>query len=490
MKRVSYEVLDPHHAVESASWWRRLTRSGRQLLWPGERPRLSILHFSTTLGLIWAALVLLFTFLSRAAPLSIIDYFNTIYPGYTLPAFPALEDLLIQGALGLILGFGHGFLFGFVTALVYNAMGRRPFCDVLLKKRLPRGEPVILINRADGGKYIPEKEPFTIVILANPFLETATHPPAFKRDPILDLPELFEAKTAFIIDSLTKNAVVRPFLPRMRIVAIFDPEKAETTDPEEIRARALCAEDPVDLIVLPRQRVYEARNGHYEVVEERILNYLRHYFELDRADVVFAVTASHTHTRSSAHYTVDREEDDPRTVPGFEFHLKDEEVRLRGYYWPHCQVPGMVAYSAWDDRLKTPVHEFAHAMSSTKHGIITDEYNDTLFYDPTKTIVINKRPARDRDEDGEITFNDIPDEFVIYTDVGHREHPHVFLTDKHRLMQAASKSFVPARHDVHVPCTMDRSDEVHAFDDLIRYFMTRRLEAKVAGQTNGEDHHG
>ncbi|MFQ5707421.1 MAG: hypothetical protein ACE5HO_08250 [bacterium] len=485
MKKTKYQIEIPSGTLPSGRWMQL-----KLLFRPRNRPALSLYDFAVVGGIIWTAGVVLATLLAKSQTTTLItDFFSTIYPGYHIPAEPTNQDILYGCITGGIWGFMNGYLFTLLVGWLYNALGHPNFCDVRVKGSLPPGEPVLLLNQQDNGKNIKANDPYTILILANPILELGTQPPRYKRDPILDFPDLFKLKVACILDSLWKSETVKEFMPKMRFIAIFDPGMAEVNSLEEQKAHALCLEDTYDLVIEPRQRVYSENEEGKTEIEERLLNYLanyqRKYPELNRVDVVFAVTASTSHTRSSSQYTIDREHGEASAVGYFDFEMSDKKVKLRGHYWPRAEVPGLIAYSAWDTRSKTPVHEFAHAMSSVRNGLITDEYNEELYYDPTTTIVINKRHAIDRNKDGKIQRHEIPSQFVTFEEVSYnkegKEEEHktqIFYTDPYRFREEA-KSFVPAREDPHFPCTMDRSGASHQFDALIRHFMRQRLTAKV-----------
>ncbi|MCG8605989.1 hypothetical protein MJD09_13480, partial [bacterium] len=170
----------------------------------------------------------------------------------------------------------------------------------------------------------------------------------------------------------------------------------------------------------------------------------------------------------------------------FDFHFirtekPDDEMDdlKKALYNPEVICQGIVAYSAYENRLKAAIHEFAHAASSTDDGLVVDEYIDELGFDPEGMIVINKRhvhPDWDVDGDDKVQASELPADFVEYRENGSKTY---FLTDKYRQKPDEWKSFVPARTHAKVSCTMDRSYDTYEFDKLIEHFLSQRLDAKI-----------
>jgi len=451
------------------------------LWYPAERPCLAILDFGLSWGIMGALIVFVFTAIgindteNNREINSFLTFLAAVYPGYS-PPFNAIDLWL-----GLINGFFHGFLFGTFVAFLYNIWrGEQPFGI-----KLPRnftGSPQPFVISAGKGA-----QPYTIAIIANPVLESAASG-KFKRDPILDFPRLFQAKTACIIAGLATDPVINDpaaeekILEHIRIFTLFNPGLAESENgrgsqthhhppvepPEE---HALCRETDYDVVIEAIQRVYE-KDGQ-AVQEERLLNFIKQHLPdyYDHAnnrsliDLVYVVTASKTHTRSSGRYTIDDEK-----TPGAGFTLDFGQEKLELRHDPYAKIPGMVAYSAWDNRLKTPIHEFAHAMSSINNGAIIDEYYDDLPELLQKIRAINKYHWQP------LPGQPLPERFVQYTSNGETI---TIRTDRARHAPANWKTFVPARENISVPCTMDFSDEIFDFDMLIKKYMQDRLEAKT-----------
>lgn len=460
------------------------------LIQPAERPFLAALDFGITFGVVWALFTGIMTVLGMNHLVrSFIQFLEVFYPGFGTPL--AWDDLL----LSLTYGFAHGFLFGLLIAYIYNRW-RAPYpCGVKLKRPgriTAETQPVIISDGEAGGNGGP---PYTIAIIANPVLESAILSDdddlKWRRDPILDFPKLFQAKVACIISSLASSPIIVQdtrkndnLLDKMRIMTLFDPELGKGDPPDS--KNALCLEADYDIVIEPIQRTYKESNGSFEVDKERLIEFLEKHFR-DRddnpitVDAVFAVTASETHTRSSALYTIDRS--NPKG-PVFKF---DDDM---GNIWDRNhdlfpKVPGLIALSAWDNRIKTPLHEFAHAMSSTVNGIIHDEYYDDLPEPPDGKpqdislneilpglLVINKRHLP--------PDSDLPQLFGIYTfPLQDKKKEHKFQPDKIIVKPPDFEAFAPVRLNPRIDCTMDISGDENRFDRMIEQFMKDRLEAKM-----------
>lgn len=477
----------------------------QSLLFLPERHKLATFDFGITLGTVWALIVVTLTAIESKHTVtaqeanSFIVILATIYPGYSPPLTAA--DLL----LGLVAGFVHGSLFGTLVAYVYNNWrGEHPFGVKLPADMTASPQPYILNKGVSAGG---NKPPYTILILANPVLESELYD-ALKPDPILEYPQLFHAKVANIIGSLASDETIRKEyltkisgkteIPKMRIITYFNP-KLVYDDKEELNAEkkinaegnrakyeamALCLEHDCDVIIEPVQKRYKKNSeGSYEI-EERLREFLKAnfaaYYDAEQDhfhfDVVFAVTASLTHTRSSARYTYDSDK-----VLGLEFELIYDEKHFRLRHDPYAKLPGMVAYSAWDDRLKTPLHEFAHAMASMTNGQIHDEYYDETPATLDGFAVMNKRMTTtemDRNRDDVIQPCELPTVFATYRDT---EGAETFHSDKARIVPESWKTFVPGRQNPLISCVMDSSalGEVPEFDRLLQKFIYQRLDHKA-----------
>ncbi len=464
----------------------------RWLFQPEEHADIAVWSLSVTFGAVWALIVGMFTLMAmNDTGRSFTNLLEAIYPGYKIPDSPVAFDALINLGIGVVYAFVHGWLFGLVVGLLYHRFTRpRPY-GVRFKGRIQPGAPAVLVRQGNKQAKAQKDQAYTVLIVANPFIQTSAklipvEQDAVRVDPIMNEPELFQMKVACILASLAYNKTIAPFLDRMRFIALFDPEQAEVpkiTDEdgqkekeeklEPMKKRALCLENQIDFLVEPAQRIYhEPPNSE----EDRLLNYLKQYPELGRVDVVFAITASETHTRSSSRFMIEKQP--AQGQADFTYCPSAEAKEYSGYYNAPLEVPGMVAYSAWDLRLKTPVHEFAHAMSSNMSGLIDDEYHDGALQKSAGVFVLNKHHGAhlDKNNNGTLEPSELPEVFAEIREYG---HAHKFGTDKLRAMPEGWKSYVPQRPHYQMPCTMDESDDVHDFDLLLQHFITKRLEAKV-----------
>ena len=198
-----------------------------------------------------------------------------------------------------------------------------------------------------------KSNPYTILLIANPALETPWNSSTFMVDPIMS------DQVGF--DSCVQNAVAcvfgtRPgqaetFLadpligPRIRVVSIFQ------VGLDALDANSLVAQDGVSNMLIARRQVYVAflaRLGQ-------------------QADVVYSITKSDSHTRASAWYTSDND-----AGPGVNFTLSGVALSHRFY----CLIPGTIALHISSSSV-TPLHEFGHAASSYSNGSVCDLYLDS-----------------------------------------------------------------------------------------------------------------
>jgi len=202
-----------------------------------------------------------------------------------------------------------------------------------------------------------KENPFTIVIAANPALETPWNSGLFTPDPILGDQPGFDATAQYVLSALfgglpgqrevfLTDAVIQS---NIRVVTLFvdDPPPA-ATDPNALVAQ----DDPhISNQLIARRSVFNAFLARYGL----------------HADVAFAVSASPTHTRATSWYTTD---DDTRGGVPF----SSDGMLLNHRY--HAIIPGTVAIHITSASL-TALHEFGHALSSYTNGSVTDLYVDS-----------------------------------------------------------------------------------------------------------------
>ncbi|MCG8604586.1 hypothetical protein MJD09_06235, partial [bacterium] len=327
METIQYKIFNDHDDDDVfADGFTRaaLKRWLRILLFPYHRTKLAIYDFSMVIGTLWAMLAALFTLMAMNGKARLItDFFETMIPGYAIPLSPRAFDVLINLGLAVFWGGIYGALFGFLLAFIYNKLQPPRLCDVVLEGEIPKGEPVALVEKGNptSSAVAQKSNSYTVLIVANQFLEAEECEPnqepettasrTYREDPILSEPSLFRLRVACIMDSLAKNEnVVRPRMEKMRFLVLFDPERAKAVDHEsEKRARALCFEDPITTTIEPIQGEFQRTTvgGNWEdSTDNRLKDFLAKYPELGTVDLVYAVTASESNTRSSARYTIER----------------------------------------------------------------------------------------------------------------------------------------------------------------------------------------
>ncbi len=405
----------------------------------------------TVSGLAVAFLNILVTLLvslmawAAAATHPLIGLYQGIYPGYGLH----LPGIL----LGLIWSGIYGFVFGFLVAWIYGLQVRRRLqASALPVFHIDSSQKIHILQAGKGAR------PFTLVFVANPVI---AHPRLnrYEPDPILKDSRLFFRTVIRVLRSLANNPLWRQpaIANRMRLIAIFDPSRNVLQD-----AYALCESiSEFDHILAPRPET------------SIILDYVTQTADADRrieyADVIFVVSASETLTRSSARFSVDAAEGRPFK---FSFEAADGPLTQKMHAF-EAAVPGVVALSAWDDRLKTPLHELAHALSSLENGAIVDEYLDR-YADNTEhqlQFVINRKHRLH-------STDAIPDVFATYQ--GPDSEAVLYYSDRHRSDKPEGwTSYVPEKATVGSSCIMDIAYFDYHYDPLIFDFLYDRLMVKM-----------
>lgn len=346
----------------------------------------------------------------------LIHLFESIYPGYSVG--------IVGLILGLLWGFVYGYILGFLVAYLYT----------YLIKKMARGDmdPVFKFDPNQAVNVIKEGQgtnPYTIVIVANPVIYHKTfritveaieclkplvpeevwralediinHAPItgrsaflehlegvlgpsipekqkaaifgcsefydggfYEPDPIFKKPDLFWKAVIRCLKSFVNNELLRlpEIFPRLKIVVIYD----HKTDHALSDENALCETiDPQSEIIAPRD-VRGTDVSPVSIIE----NYVKRH-RIDYCDVIMAISGSQKFINSSARFT---QEDD--ALSGAKFHYINNTVDTTRCHPPYAKLPGVAAIWAGDDRLRIPVHEFAHAMSSFQNGPIVDEYDD------------------------------------------------------------------------------------------------------------------
>lgn len=195
--------------------------------------------------------------------------------------------------------------------------------------------------------------PYTLCIVANPWIDSGRSTNPLIRDPIMNNEPAFDAAAGYIVNCITgrlpgqAETMFGALSPGWRILTVFDTTRPAT------KKNALVAHDNTQM-VMPRHKAFPP--------------FLKKFSQSGmgklRADVAFAVTASATHKRCSAQPTFD---DDG--APGQRFTVDGRRLVHRH----KNKLPGAVAFHVTAASL-VPLHEFSHAASSFTNGKITDLY--------------------------------------------------------------------------------------------------------------------
>lgn len=195
--------------------------------------------------------------------------------------------------------------------------------------------------------------PFTICIIANPFLEAPWRSGVIAPDPIIGQPVIFTAATQYICDAIFgRQPRQAEFMlgntaiaPQVRVLCLYEPNLPQ------ILANALVGLDAMSTMVIARRQAIASFLGTREIV----------------ADVAYAVSANDSHTRASAWPA-----DDDVGRGGVPFTV-DGSNYLHAYY---STIPGTIAIHSSAMAL-TALHEMQHALGSYQNGQITDLYVDS-----------------------------------------------------------------------------------------------------------------
>lgn len=415
----------------------------------------------TALGLVWTTFVVVFTLISmqnaQASQLSLL--FELTYPGYALTGAGLLVGAVWAFIYGYLAGYAIGFFYSFFVIQKAKKLTKFIF-EVDYDKR------VNLVQAGAGAK------PYTIVFVANPAIYIKSDEAAAP-DPIIRDKTTFYKVVMRCMKSFAHNELLG--LPeiksRLRIVTIFDETRISASDP----SNALCEDlDELTTVIAPR---FDEDNptSVRDYVQNTNIDDAR-LSNLDDVDVIYAISASENLTRSAARFSEEEEGDgtaftitlqDPTTLENVETTMKHVRTAAR---------PGVIALAALDERLKVPVHEFAHAMSSIENGVIYDEYVDRFHddeeADPSdlKGKIINRMHRKS-------SIEPVPDVFAKYTIRGETT---TYSSDRHRTDKPADwTSYTPEKDDIATSCTMDHTYYSYRFDKLIFDFMYDRMMAKM-----------
>jgi|GEM_PF-2871779 len=374
-----------------------------------------------TLGLFSAVFIFIVTLFLLKNPSSsnLSDLFESIFPCY---------QMNFSGLFwGPIWGFVYGLILGALIGEIYNWLIKKKLDKV--KQQIFEFDPTKSLNTIQEGIG---DNPFTIAIVANPvirvtsfmitdktltelrsngvpddvvnnlasckdtkktgwrkfldflkqkidetpindyqslILEYSNNGDDFVQDPIMNNRDLFHKVVIRCLRSFVNNELLGnpEIFHRLKIVTVFDEKNLQL-----VNNQALCNDIPGTYILCPRREV------------ELIKKYVDDYIE--PTDVTFVISASENQIISATRFTIDKD----NGHVDFKFTFTDDlSIFDKKIHTFHAELPGIVALSAWDDRLKTPVHEFAHAVSSLENGVIDDEYVDETH--PSLQFIINKK---------------------------------------------------------------------------------------------------
>ncbi len=290
-------------------------------------------------------------------------------------------------------------------------------------------------EKANGGW------PYTICIIANPWIEAPEGSGKFVADPIVLNQDSFNERAGYILQSVfgrlpgQAEAMLAGLADQFRVISVFDPDRPR------LDRNALVAHDNTNIVV--------ARQNKFAPFLKTIT--VDGMGKL-RADVAFAVTASASHDRSSAWYTQDNE-----GLDGRDFMIDDLQMTHR----PDNTMPGTVALHVSAVSI-VALHEFGHAASSWSNGLIGDLYVDG-------GIGLNKRRP-----------GPIPAQFCVYDGI---EYASSTTRGGTLAYPADWVSYHPALSDPAYPAVMDDfwqaadGPEKCQHDRLTRQFLLDRIQA-------------
>lgn len=400
----------------------------------------------------------------------------------------------------------------------------------------------------DHQTYPTLKNPYTIVFVANPLLQTAHSGKIF--DPIMNNLHLFlkAVERALFSFEFNHEVIGHPDIwSKIRIITINPSVR--------VRSGQLTTESVGASLVEETEGNFNQSGGGTfstfivqpstanDVIIAKFVREALHANNglphIEHIDMIYALTASATHDRSSADPATFAQETNSKHRMGDEFTFsidpyctKNDEIlkshcelclcesipvnckedkekyldeqckateveteciaskklpRINGpdrvlfhEFYPPYELVGRVAMNVLDVRDRLPLHEFGHAMSSVQNGLIVDEYYDYAF------IV----------DDPDFSPFDREQIFVnrIYRDrdkmglthhlkvhnIFARYNGYVYESDRqHPSAQQGWIGYFPERRQRDVNCTMDADRDVFEFDELLRDFMYDRLWAKV-----------
>jgi hypothetical protein len=318
------------------------------------------------------------------------------------------------------------------------------------------------------------KRPYTIIFIANPKIlkrlkiagnlskaekikklkEYRQKESGYQKDPIISDLELFLRSVEKGLSGFDHNQVLgRPELwSQVRVITVFDESLSGESgvkygligEFQENIYTSASPDVPIDHNLLDPltgmkgnlenilARIYKKSA---DVVEQNVIKTILDNPDdeakkrLKNVDIIYGLSASPTHDRSTAHYTdwqeIEDEHEDSRIVPNrngkpftFDYDpcknkkLKevdqngkittggstilipkfDKETHLEFIHEYDAKYPGRIALNVISASDYTYIHEFSHAMSNVYHGVIVDEYVDYFSTGADENQPVNPEP--------------------------------------------------------------------------------------------------
>ncbi|MBN1996344.1 hypothetical protein JW935_02245 [candidate division KSB1 bacterium] len=419
------------------------------------------------LGMIWIFLVLVFRLLDITADILLMDRLAFLWPWSGTGTVSTVVLLL----WGFVL-FG---LLGWLMGIIYNQLARwesdrdkKPLFEISFAKNY---DILTLKDNKEGDL-------FTVVLVANPAISKQNGNPV--RDPMILDKDLFVKTITHVFKSFTHNELLSlpEILSRIRFVSVFDntAHQEASQDPAGTpRQQALCGELVKGLTAL--------KPTDNNLVETYVKDMLKGS-GVKTIDVIYVLTASVEFTRSSALFSQCK-----KTTPGKKFKFSFGPGWMNPKPAVHTYrntLPGVIALSAWEDRLHVPVHEFAHAVSTEVNGAIVDEYIDDYTWPPGSDEIYRFKNAinvkhRDEPPQPKLKMRPVPKKFATYSrPTKYGLCTTIYDSDRYRSDKDPGwVSYVPCRDDITLSCIMDVCYYGCRFDNLLHDFLYDLLMVKI-----------
>ncbi|MDZ7288920.1 MAG: hypothetical protein ONB44_03970 [candidate division KSB1 bacterium] len=374
------------------------------------------------------------------------------------------------------------------------ATGDSNALELIVKRIEPLVEKYLKLKESKLYNYhieVPRDHPYTIVFVANPQITRGDGSKI--KDLIMNDRKLFLRSVNQALMSFERDEVSgRPEIwSRVRVITIFDENLLNASDEtaslveEFLQGGATFDGQVAENLISPHSTMVKG----VEIMLERYKSEVDSPIPITDVDVIFALTASLTHIRSTAYYSdwddasgnsltppntsnTYQYDPDPGTHKGSEINTVPNPTYAHDDY---AAKPGRAAVNVLSATRHTFIHEFAHAMSSAACGAICDEYYDKSLLkggtaSASSRFYVN-RIERVTKPNGQI----VPVHHIF------AEYQHtVFHSDLDHLSAEENwTGYFPEKHHPNLVCTMDRTVSRYRFDKLISRFMYDRLVAKV-----------